>query len=67
MTSYLLTLLASIFIVVLTALAIAMLPWRDKELDRAQQELLLLWEYISKRVLELKVLFVRKSSIQQPS
>ncbi len=67
MTSYLLTLLASVFIILLTSVAIAILPWRSEELDRAEQELFLLWKYISRRILELKVLFIRKSSIQQPS
>ena len=67
MTSYLLTLLASVFIILLTSVAIAILPWRSEELDRAEQEVLLLGKYISRRILELKVLFVRKSSIQQPS
>ena len=67
MKSYLLTLLASIFIVLLTCIAIAILPWRSEELDRAEQELLLVWACISRRVLEMKVLFIRKASIQQPS
>ena len=67
MTSYLLTLLASIFIVVLTSAAIAMLPWRSKEIDQAEKELMVIWGYLNKRMLEIKVLFVRKSSIQQPS
>ena len=67
MTSYLFTLLASIFIIALTALAIAVLPWSAKDLERTEHELSFMWDYISKRVLQLKVLFVSKSSIQQPS
>ena len=67
MTSYLLTLLASILIVLLTALAIAVLPWSSKELKQAEQELSLIWDFLTKKALKLKVLLMSKSSIQQPS
>ena len=67
MTSYLFTLLASFLIILLTALAISVLPWRSEDLDCAEQELKLICRYLKKRFLTAKIIFVNKFSIQQAS